>query len=113
MPMGSISSSELRAFQRTIFQTYSNTYFNSSLFFPKKVRERVFTLYAFVRRADDFFDAQPQDQDGFYRFRTYAEKAIGLEPRHPVKDLPLAEDRAVIDAFAELGRSIHFDRLPG
>jgi hypothetical protein len=47
--MGSISSSELRAFQRTIFQKGSNTYFNSSFFFPKQVQERVFTLYAFVR----------------------------------------------------------------
>lgn len=63
--MGSISSSELRAFQRTIFQKGSNTYFNSSFFFPKQVQERVFTLYAFVRRADDIVDAQPQDQDGF------------------------------------------------
>jgi len=106
---GAISVDELRAFQRKTFQKGSKTYFNSSIFFPKQVRERVFTLYAFVRRSDDFVDAQPQDRDGFYRFRSYAEKALGLKPRHSVQDLPSAEDRAVIEAFAELGRNIRFD----
>jgi phytoene synthase len=52
----------------TIFKTASTTYFTSSLFFPPTVKEKVFTLYAFVRVADDFVDAQPQDAAGFYNF---------------------------------------------
>jgi len=113
-----ITPDELRAFQRRTFQRGSKTYFNSSLFFPKEVRDRVFTLYAFVRRADDFVDAQPQDRDGFYRFRLYAEKALGIHLPHlgapvvPVETeagLPSPEDQAVIEAYAELGRRLGFD----
>mgnify|MGYP005836634357 CR=1 FL=1 len=111
MPQEQISADELKIFQRTIFQRGSKTYFNSSMFFPKPVRERVFTLYAFVRRADDFVDAQPQDAEGFFRFRAYTERVLGLVPKHPAADLPSAEDRAVIHAYAALGRNIGFDPL--
>lgn len=118
MSKGSISPDELAAFQRATFQKGSKTYFNSSIFFPKQVRERVFTLYAFVRRADDFVDAQPQDREGFYRFRTYAEKALGIHlHQHETglsvagieTGLPAPEDQAVIEAYAELGRELGFD----
>jgi 15-cis-phytoene synthase len=53
-----------------IFKTGSQTYYNSSLFFPKKIREDVTTLYAFVRVADDFVDSNPQDSASFYRFKS-------------------------------------------
>uniref|UniRef100_A0A7C3E1V9 Phytoene/squalene synthase family protein n=1 Tax=Gracilinema caldarium TaxID=215591 RepID=A0A7C3E1V9_9SPIR len=99
----------MRAFQRATFQKGSKTYFNSSIFFPKQVRERVFTLYAFVRRADDFVDAIPQDRDGFYRFRTYAEKALGIHLHHHETGLPAPEDQAVIEAYAELGCELGFN----
>lgn len=46
----------------------STTFFYSSLFFPRAVREDVLTLYAFVRTADDLVDTFPQDRDGFARF---------------------------------------------
>jgi phytoene synthase len=49
-----------------IFKTASTTYFTSSLFFPTSVKERIFTLYAFVRLADNYADAQPQDVVSFY-----------------------------------------------
>ena len=39
---------------KNIFKKGSKTYFNSSLFFPRDVREDVFKLYSFVRTADDF-----------------------------------------------------------
>ncbi|MEO0233660.1 MAG: phytoene/squalene synthase family protein [candidate division WOR-3 bacterium] len=52
-----------------IFKNGSKTYFYSSVFFPITVRSRVFILYSFVRKADNFVDSVPQDKDGFYRFK--------------------------------------------
>ncbi|HEQ72648.1 MAG TPA: phytoene/squalene synthase family protein, partial [Spirochaetia bacterium] len=51
-----------------VFKKGSTTYFNSSLFFPEKVRRDVFILYGFVRTADDFVDRIPQNGEGFRRF---------------------------------------------
>jgi 15-cis-phytoene synthase len=53
----------------SIFRAGSRTYYNASRFFPPGLRRDVTTLYAFVRRADDFVDAVPQDADGFRAFR--------------------------------------------
>ena len=52
----------------TIFKEGSKTYFYSSLFFPMDVRNDVFKLYAFVRKADNFVDMVPQRKDEFYNF---------------------------------------------
>jgi 15-cis-phytoene synthase len=52
-----------------LFKEGSTTYYNSTRFFPADVREDVFYLYGFVRKADNFVDAQPQDRDGFYAYR--------------------------------------------
>lgn len=85
--------------RRKIFQQGSKTYFNTSLFFPKEVRDKVFTLYAFVRTADNFVDTIPQDAKGFYAFRDAYRKAQAGEPsRDPI-----------IDSFVDLGRSCGFD----
>lgn len=51
-----------------IFQKGSTTYFYSSIFFPKKVKEQVFTLYAFVRVADNFVDCIPQQKGAFLSY---------------------------------------------
>lgn len=89
----------LRDLRKGIFQRGSKTYFNSSLFFPRDVRERVFTLYAFVRKADDFVDILPQDREGFYRFRdTYHRALRGEQTKDPI-----------IDPFVELSRECSFD----
>jgi phytoene synthase len=52
-----------------IFRRGSRTYFNSTRFFPPRVRRDVTYLYAFVRTADDFVDRLPQDREGFEAFR--------------------------------------------
>jgi len=52
-----------------IFKQGSKTYFYSSIFFPSIIRKDVFTLYAFVRKTDDYVDSIPQDIDGFYKFK--------------------------------------------
>jgi 15-cis-phytoene synthase len=57
---------------RLIFNTFkrgSKTYFYSSIFFSKEVREDVFALYSFVRKADNFVDVMPQMKDEFYLFK--------------------------------------------
>ena len=57
---------------RIIFNTFkrgSKTYFYSSIFFSKEVRDDVFALYSFVRKADNFVDVMPQLKDEFYRFK--------------------------------------------
>ena len=82
-----------------IFRQGSKTYYNSSLFFPAPIRERVFTLYAFVRKADDFVDSIPQDAEGFRKFRDQYQKAKEGIP---------AED-PVIDPFITLGKECSFD----
>ena len=50
---------------REIFRRGSTTFFNSSLFFPPDIRRDVTALYAFVRVADDYVDAVPQQREEF------------------------------------------------
>jgi 15-cis-phytoene synthase len=50
------------------FRNGSKTYFNSSRFFPADIRRDVYSLYGFVRVADNFVDSVPQNKEGFYRF---------------------------------------------
>lgn len=52
-----------------IFQRGSKTYYTSSLFFPKTVRDRVFTLYAFVRTTDDYVDQIPPQTRHYQDFK--------------------------------------------
>jgi phytoene synthase len=53
---------------RKVFQKASTTYYYSTIFFSKSVRDDVVCFYAFVRIADDYVDAVPQDVKGFERF---------------------------------------------
>ena len=45
--------------EQDIFKKGSTTYYFSSKFFPKKVREDIFKLYSFVRVADNYVDEKP------------------------------------------------------
>lgn len=60
-----------------IFKKGSRTYFYSSLFFPKEIRDDVFILYSFVRTADDMVDVLPQQKKEFLQFRN--QTLIALE----------------------------------
>ncbi|MES2971607.1 MAG: phytoene/squalene synthase family protein [Patescibacteria group bacterium] len=55
--------------EQQIFKKGSITYYFSSKFFTKKVREDVFKLYSFVRIADDYVDAIPQQTQQFHKLR--------------------------------------------
>lgn len=82
-----------------IFRRGSRTYFYSTLFFPPAVREDVFSLYSFVRTADDYVDAVPQEVEEFYAFTDrYAAAAAGE-----------ATGDVVVDSFVELAGRKDFD----
>ena len=85
---------------KQIFRNGSRTYYVSSRFFPKKVREDVFILYGFVRVADNYVDCIPQDADGFYSFRRAYETALTTGE--------LSGDY-IIDSFIDLQRRKNFD----
>jgi len=54
---------------KKIFSNSSTSYYYSSLFFPKEVKEDVFKFYAYVRTADDFVDEKPQEPENLEKFR--------------------------------------------
>ena len=86
--------------QRLHYETFksgSKTYFNSSLFFPAEVRRDVFALYGFVRVADNYVDAVPQDAEGFRGFRDSYRRALRAPGGEESSD-------PIIAAFVELSR---------
>lgn len=84
----------------SIFHKGSRTYFYSSLFFPTKIRQDVFKLYAFVRKADNYVDSTPQDAKGFYKFKHEYYKAL---ERHSTDDV-------VINSFINLSKEKNFKK---
>lgn len=75
-----------------IFRKSSKTYFYSSLFFPKEIRDDIFIMYAFVRTADDLVDTLPQNAKAFKKFVKDYEKAL----------INKSSDNPIIDSFIEL-----------
>ena len=63
------------------------------------MRKDVFILYSFLRKADDYVDAIPQQKEGFYSFKNLYEESMGGETTGDI----------VIDSFAELTRRKKFD----
>lgn len=81
-----------------IFKKGSKTYFYNSLFFPGSVRDDVFVLYSFVRKADNYVDAVPQQVEKFYHFKELYERAMAGKPSGDI----------VIDSFVELSNRKRF-----
>ena len=75
-----------------IFRKASKTYFYSSLFFPKNVRDDIFILYAFVRTADDLVDTLPQDKIAFKNFVKEYKKTLSKK----------TSENIIIDSFVEM-----------
>ena len=84
----------------SIFREGSKTYFYSSLFFPMDVRNDVFVLYAFVRKADNFVDTVPQRAKEFYAFWEKYEAALNGKVSGDI----------VIDTFISLMHQKKFNR---
>lgn len=85
--------------QYDVFKKGSKTYFNSSLFFPPRIRRDVFVLYGFVRTADNFVDETPQDECGFRAFVEAWERADAGDP----------SGDPIIDDFVALSRRRGFE----
>lgn len=83
-----------------IFKKGSKTYFYSSVFFPREIKEDVFKLYAFVRTADDLVDSVPQDAAAFSAFRERYREALSCG----------SSPDAVIQGFVELSNRKKLDR---
>ena len=83
----------------SIFKEGSKTYFYSSIFFPTYIKKDVFSLYGFVRKADNFVDSIPQDINGFYEFKDKYYDAINGKKT----------DDIVIDSFVNLMNKKDFD----
>jgi phytoene synthase len=58
----------MSSIEQNIFKNGSTTYYWSSKFFPKGVRDDVFKFYSFVRVVDDVVDQTPADEKRFNRF---------------------------------------------
>lgn len=83
----------------TIFKKGSKTYFYSTVFFPKTVKKDVFTLYSFLRKADDYVDSIPQDAESFY----------ALKDLYIIAKNGKVTGDVVIDSFVELANRKNFN----
>ncbi|NTU46998.1 phytoene/squalene synthase family protein [Candidatus Roizmanbacteria bacterium] len=71
-----------------LFKKNSKTYFTSSLFFPRDVQDKIATLYAFVRTADNFVDTLPQQKKEFLAFeKEYYAVRSGKKTKQPILQL--------------------------
>lgn len=84
----------------SIFKKGSNTYYYSTIFFPKEIKKDVFILYSFLRKADDYVDNIPQDVEGFYGFKERYKAAFEGEKTNDV----------VADSFADLSHRKQIDQ---
>jgi 15-cis-phytoene synthase len=83
-----------------IFHQGSRTYFYSSLFFPPRVRQDIFTLYAFVRTIDDVVDEPIPNHDKYLQMKkTYHDSLMGK-----------SADQGVIGNFAKLVKARELDQ---
>ena len=87
-----LKNSMINRLHNNIFKNASKTYYYSSLFFPKEVRDDIFILYAFVRSADDLVDSISQNRKGFRKFVGDYEKELKEKKSKNI----------VIDSFVEM-----------
>ncbi len=71
---------DVDAFHKTVFLRGSKTFYQASRLFPKAIRRDVFTLYAFLRVADNLVDERPVDPEEFHAFRNRWRAAEGGSP---------------------------------
>lgn len=70
------------------FKKGSKTFFTSSLFFPKDIRDDIFIFYSFVRIADDYVDTVPAELEKFETFKKdYYSALKGSSIENPIINL--------------------------
>lgn len=99
----------MAAVERRIFRRGSTTFFWSSLFFPRPVRQDIFKLYSFVRTVDDLVDVLPQQTATFYTLRKVWE-AAAADPAFVTQALPSdSVYERVIKNIVSLARKYTFE----
>lgn len=89
--------------EKEIYETFkrgSKTYFYNSIFFPRPVKRDVFSLYSFVRQADNLVDSIPQKAKEFKAFCDRYERSYKGENTGDV----------TIDHFTELAHRKGFEK---
>jgi len=79
----------------------SKTFYYSTIFFPKEIKEKVFLLYSFLRTTDDLVDKKKPDVKNFYQYKNKFEDAY-----HGKK----IDDQLIAD-FVKLVREINAKNL--
>jgi phytoene synthase len=83
-----------------IFKKSSVTFFTASLFFPKKIQEDVFDLYAFVRVFDDLVDSVPQQINEYYHLKSEYYNTLNGTPANS----------SIVDQFIKLQKRCQFEQ---
>lgn len=99
----------MSSLEKTIFKRGSTTYYFSSRFFPKAVREDVFRLYSFVRVADDYVDSVPQNKKEFEILYQRWQDAAEDPAFDTVPDKHDGVNERVIKNMAALSRTYGFE----
>lgn len=95
--------------EKKIFKNGSTTYYVSSKFFPKKLRQDIFKLYSFVRVADDYVDSTPQNKKEFKILKTLWQEAADdstFDVSHKKSD---SINERVVKNIVELAKKYDFD----
>jgi phytoene synthase len=94
--------------EKELFKAGSTTYYWSSVFFPENTRHDVFKLYSFVRVADNFVDAVPQDKKSFVQLKKSWQK-ICKDGNPPSKKLS-SDIRLVVQNMYDVYKKYEFDQ---
>jgi phytoene synthase len=95
--------------EEDIFKKGSTTYYFSSKFFPKLVREDVFRLYSFVRVADDYVDSMPQQTSQFKKLRSMWRSAASNETFNTQSEVKDSIDERVVKNIVHVQRKYGFE----
>ncbi|GAC1390566.1 MAG: phytoene/squalene synthase family protein [Candidatus Saccharimonadales bacterium] len=99
----------MRSAEDTIFRTGSTTYYFSSKFFPKEIREDVYKLYSFVRIVDNYIDEVPANITGFQQL-VIAWKNANEQPSFSTITSPYdSQQERIIKNIVFVSRKYHFE----
>jgi len=84
--------------EKNIFKNGSTTYYWSSKFFPKDVRDDVFKLYSFVRVVDDIVDSVNPD---LKRFESISKRWRSIKKQLDKSEMPRIEIISIDDKILE------------
>lgn len=95
--------------EKSIFKKGSTTFFMSSLFFPRIVKQEVFDLYSFVRVADNYVDQVPADPEGFHSLRQLWTEAVTDPDFETVKSATDSTNLRVVKNMVNVTRKCGFE----